>query len=210
VREFQCACRAQGHFPPSVLAVASGAHVASRGQLVDLWKLRCACCVRSYQKCAVSFATTTTATTTTTCGGLSPAYVSLVAGHPPLVFLCRVSCRLCARVCVCVCVCSCGGLSPAVVSFVVCRCWRFGYTADVVFFYVGGLSTAVFVCVCVCVCLFASCVSLFLYNYLFLYIYRWCVLRCWRFVYRLHVFRCWRYVHRFASLFTTSISCVQC
>ena len=91
-------------FPPSVLAVASGAHVASRGQLVDLWKLLCACCVRSYQKCAVSFATTTTATTTTTCGGLSPAYVSLVAGRPPLVSLCHVNCRLC----VCVCVCSCG------------------------------------------------------------------------------------------------------
>ncbi len=134
------------------------------------------------------------------CGGSSPACV-LVPRELSIV---------CACVCVCVCVCSCGGLSPAVVSFVVCRCWRFGYTADVVFFYVGGLSTAVFVCVCVCVCLFASCVSLFLYNYLFLYIYRWCVLRCWRFVYRLHVFRCWRYVHRFASLFTTSISCVQC
>ncbi len=76
------------------------------------------------------------------CGGSSPACV-LVPRELSIV---------CACVCVCVCVCSCGGLSPAVVSFVVCRCWRFGYTADVVFFYVGGLSTAVFICVCVCVC----------------------------------------------------------
>ena len=75
------------------------------------------------------------------CGGSSPACV-LVPRELSIV---------CACVCVCVCVCSCGGLSPAVVSFVVCRRWRFGYTADVVFFYVGGLSTAVFVCVCVCV-----------------------------------------------------------
>ena len=92
-------------FYPTFLCRGPGAHAACR-ELVDAWEIRCTFILgtlttpRAYQKCVVSIATTTT--TTTTCGGLSPAYVSLVAGRPPLVSLCHVNCRLC------VCVCSCG------------------------------------------------------------------------------------------------------
>jgi hypothetical protein len=90
-------------FYPTFLCRGPGAHAACR-ELVDAWEIRCTFILgtlttpRAYQKCVVSIATTTT--TTTTCGGLSPAYVSLVAGRPPLVSLCHVNCRLCVCVCV--------------------------------------------------------------------------------------------------------------
>ncbi len=88
-------------FYPTFLCRGPGAHAACR-ELVDAWEIRCTFILgtlttpRAYQKCVVSIATTTT--TTTTCGGLSPAYVSLVAGRPPLVSLCHVNCRLCVCV----------------------------------------------------------------------------------------------------------------